>query len=301
MRIAGMSVQQIWKLTKASFTAWINDYAPSMGAALAYYTIFSLAPLLIIVIAVAGLVFGADVARGEIVAQLRALIGDAGAQGVETLLQSASRPSQGIIASVVGAFTLILGATSVFGELQSALDRIWRAPAAVKSSGLWDLVRTRLLSFGMVLSIGFLLLSSLVVSTALAAVGKWWGALFPGWEVLMQLLNIIVSLGVITVLFALIYRMPAARPRCLARCVDWGKRHLAALHGWQVCDRHVPGQGRRDVRVRRRGVDCPVAGLGVLLDPDLPARCRIHLAVCARARFPRRAGSGIGDGGGAKE
>ena len=193
-------------IAKKSVAAWIDDYAPSMGAALSYYTMFSLAPLLVIVIAIAGLVFGAEVARGEVVAQLQNMIGPEGAKAVEDLLRNASRPSQGVTATVIGGLVLLAGATSVFGELQSALDRIWRAPAAPKQ-GWWALIRTRLLSFGMVLSIGFLLLVSLVVSTALAALGKWWGAMFGGWEFLLQVLNLAVSFATITLLFALIYKM----------------------------------------------------------------------------------------------
>ncbi len=201
-----MTLANVWKLARESVSAWIEDYAPSMGAALSYYTVFSLAPLLVIVIAVAGLVFGADTAQGEITGQLRGLLGDEGARGVEELLKSASQPSRGVTASVLGVLTLFIGATTVFGELQSALDRIWRAPMA-PSLGLWGLVRSRLLSFGMILAIGFLLIVSLVVSAALAALGKWWGALFGGWEILLQALNLVVSFATITVLFAFIYKL----------------------------------------------------------------------------------------------
>jgi len=199
-------MRKSWSLARASVAAWVDDYAPSMGAALSYYTVFSLAPLLVIVIAVAGLVFGAAVARGEIVAQLQNMIGPEGATAVEDLLRNASRPSQGVTATVIGGLVLLLGATTVFGELQSDLDRIWRAPAAPKQ-GWWELIRTRVLSFGMVLSIGFLLLTSLVISTALSALGKWWGAMFGGWEVLLQVLNLMVSFATITILFALIYKL----------------------------------------------------------------------------------------------
>jgi membrane protein len=201
-----MTLSDAWKLARESVSAWIEDYAPSMGAALSYYTVFSLAPLLVIVIAVAGLVFGADTAQGEITGQLRGLLGDEGATAVEELLKSASQPSRGLTASLIGGLTLFIGATSVFSELQSALDRIWRAPVA-PSLGLWGLVRSRLLSFGMILAIGFLLIVSLVVSAGLAALGKWWGALFGGWEILLQVLNLVVSLATITVLFALIYKL----------------------------------------------------------------------------------------------
>jgi membrane protein len=116
------------------------------------------------------------------------------------------------MAAVIGVATLSAGATSIFAELQSDLDRIWRAPAAAKPSGLWGMLRTRLLSFGLIVSIGFLLLVSLVVSAALAALGNWYGAWFPGWVITMQIVNQVVSLIFVTVLFAMMYRvLPSVR------------------------------------------------------------------------------------------
>jgi membrane protein len=144
---AGSALAYLWDLIRKSFAAWLDDYAPSMGAALAYYTMFSLAPLLILIIAVGGLVFGADAARGAIVSQLRDLIGEEGAVAVQGLLSSASHPAKSIIASIIAVLTLLLGATSVFAELQSSLDRIWRAPALQQTSGLWALLGQRLMSF----------------------------------------------------------------------------------------------------------------------------------------------------------
>jgi membrane protein len=203
----GTSLAYLWDLIEKSFAAWLDDYAPSMGAALAYYTMFSLAPFLILVIAIAGLVFGADAARGEIVSQLRDLIGQEGAVAVQGLLTSASHPAKSVMASIIAVLTLLLGATSVFAELQSSLDRIWRAPALQQTSGLWALLRQRLLSFGMIVSVGFLLLVSLVVSAALSALGTWSGGFFPGWEVLLQIVNLVVSFCITTVLFAMVYRI----------------------------------------------------------------------------------------------
>jgi len=189
-------------LLKQSATAWTEDYAPSMGAALSYYTLFSIAPLLFIVIAVAGLVFGAEAARGEIFGQLAGLIGAEGAKAVEGLLQAADRPTQGTVATIIGVVTLLLGAMTVFGELQNALDRIWRAPARKQSKSWWNLLRTRLLSFGMILGIAFLLTVSLILSAAISALGKWWGAA----EIIAHLLEVVLSFGLTTVLFALIYK-----------------------------------------------------------------------------------------------
>ena len=202
----------LWQLVRKSISAWSDDYASSMGAALAYYTLFSLAPLLLLVIAVAGVAFGAEAARGQIVAQLGGLIGQEGAVAVQGLLKSASEPAKGTMAAVIGVVTLIIGATSIFAELQSDLDRIWRAPEVVKPAGLWGMLRTRFLSFGLIVSIGFLLLVSLVVSAALTAAGTWWGYWFGGWVITLQIVNQIVGLGFVTILFALMYRiLPSVR------------------------------------------------------------------------------------------
>src|ERR1043166_8385490 len=143
-----LSAKAAFGLLKETANAWTEDYAPSMGAALSYYTLFSIAPLLLIVIAVAGVVFGAEAARGEIFGELAGLLGADGAKAVEGLLQAADRPAQGTVATIVGVATLLLGATTVFGELQNALDRIWRAPAREQSKGWWNLLRTRFISFG---------------------------------------------------------------------------------------------------------------------------------------------------------
>jgi len=202
-----MNLARLWDLTKKSVNAWIEDYAPSMGGALAYYTLFSIAPVLIIVIAIAGFFFGPEAAQGEIVAQLQGLLGEEGAVAVQGLLESASEPAQGILATIGSVVILIIGATTVFAELQSDLDRIWKAPAAEQQSGIWTLIRTRLLSLGMVLAIGFLLLTSLVLSAALAALGTWWGGWFGNWEALLHIINFAVSFAIITGLFAMIYKI----------------------------------------------------------------------------------------------
>jgi membrane protein len=202
-----MGLSGIWLLIKMSVVSWKKDYAASMGGALAYYTLFSIAPVLIIVIAVAGFFLGPEAARGEIVTQLRGLLGDEGATAVQGLLESASQPEEGLIATVTGLVLLLVGATTVFAELQTDLNRIWRAPAPRSVSGIWALLRARLLSFSMVLVLAFLLLVSLVVSAALAALGKWWGGWLEGWAVLLEVLNFLVSLATTTALFAMIYKL----------------------------------------------------------------------------------------------
>jgi membrane protein len=203
---------KVWELIKGAARSFIDDYAQSMGAALAYYTMFSIAPLLFIVIMLAGLIFGEEAARGEIFTQLRGLMGEQGASAIQTMVQSVREPATGAIGTVIGLIALLIGATTVFGELQSALDRIWRSPARAKASGIWSLIQTRLLSFGMILGIGFLLIVSLIASAALAALGKWWGPLLGNWETLAQLLNLAISFGLFTAAFALIYKfIPLAK------------------------------------------------------------------------------------------
>lgn len=205
-----ISIKQIWLLFKTAFSAWRDDYAQSMGAALAYYTLFSIAPLLLIVISIAGLVFGQDAARGEIIGQLHSLMGQRGAMAIQTMLESVSHPTEGIAATVIGVVLLLVGATSVFGELQDSLDRIWKAPVR-EGSGLWHLLRARLLSFGMILGIGFLLMVSLVFSAGLAAISKWWSPLFTGWMLIAGVLNTLFSFALTTGMFAMIYKtMPRA-------------------------------------------------------------------------------------------
>ena len=202
-----MTPRQIGTLTKESVIAWRADHASSMGGALAYYTLFSIAPILVIAIAVAGFFFGEEAARGEILVQLRGMLGDDGAAAVQGLLESARRPEQGLLATVAGVLLLIVGATTVFAELQMDLDRIWKIPAAEQKGGLWGLLRSRLLSFGLILALGFLLLVSLIFSAALAALGQWWGSYFDGWDTVLEMVNFIVALAITTGLFAMIYKL----------------------------------------------------------------------------------------------
>ena len=201
------------KLVKAAASAWVADYAPSMGAALSYYSVFSMAPLLLVVISIAGLVFGEDAVRGEVFGQLQSLLGADAAKAVQAILASVSdKPAQGVLSTVIGLAVLLIGATSVFGELQDALDRIWRAPVRDRAGGLWGLVRARLLSFGMVLGIAFLLMVSLVMGAAVSALDKWWSGAFAGWELLAQGLNVLIGFVLTAGVFAMIYKiMPRVR------------------------------------------------------------------------------------------
>jgi len=206
------AARALFDLCRQSFASWRADYAPSMGAALAYYTVFSVAPLLLIVIAVVGLVFGRDEARGEIFEQLSGLMGAEGARAIQIMLEALNKPRQGIVATVIGVALLLVGATTVFGELQDAFDRIWRAPAREDVNGLLDLMRVRLLSFSMIMGIGFLLIVSLVVNAALAALGEWWAPVFGGWATVAQNVNSVFGFVIVTVGFAMIFKvMPRVR------------------------------------------------------------------------------------------
>ena len=199
---------QWWQLVKGAVSAWVDDYAPSMGAALSYYTVFSLAPLLLLVISIAGLVFGEEAARGEIFGQVAQLMGADAAKAIEGLLASVNKPAEGVAATTVGVVLLLIGATTVFGELQDDLNRIWKAEADTRE-GIWAQVRKRLLSFGLIVVIGFLLLTSLVVSAAISYAGDALG----GNEAVARVLEMAASLAVMTILFGLTFKiLPSRRP-----------------------------------------------------------------------------------------
>lgn len=209
---AKRKMKRIWTLVKESFSAWMDDDAASMGAALAYYTLFSIAPLLLIVITTAGLAFGEEAVRGEVFGQLQGLMGAEGAQAIEALLASVSKPEEGILGTLIGTIFLLIGATTVFNELQGAFDRIWQAPRETRNSGIWALIRSRLLSFGIILGMGFLMMVSLVFSAAMAAMGKWWGSVFSDMALLADGLNFILSFILASVVFAMLYKfMPRVR------------------------------------------------------------------------------------------
>jgi len=197
----------IFALLKTAYLEWSKDKAPRMGAALAYYTIFSLAPLLIIAVAIAGLAFGMQAAQGEIAGQIQGLVGRDGAKTIEDIIQSAHKPAHGVIGSMIGVFALFLGASGIFCEMHDALNSIWHVSPDTKA-GILCLVKARFLSFGMVLGIGFLLLVSLLLSALLAALTKYLGGmLLPIPAVLFESLDFLLSLLFITVLFAMIFKL----------------------------------------------------------------------------------------------
>jgi membrane protein len=217
-----MEARALVSLAKRSVTKFIDDNAPSRAASLSYYTTFSLAPLLVIAVAVAGFVFGRQAVSGELHRQLDGLVGDKGAQAIQDMMVSASRPGAGLLATIVGVVVLLLGATGAFVELQDTLNAMWKVEKK-KTSGVIGFLRARLLSFAMVGVIAFLLLASLAVSTVLSALGHFAEDLLPGGELVAQGLNLLVSIGVITLLFASIYKVLPDKK------IAWGDVWLGSL------------------------------------------------------------------------
>ena len=194
-------------LAKETVTRWTEDKASALAAALAYYSLFSLAPLVLIAVAVAGLVFGQQAAEGQLYSQLAGLIGDSGAKAVQGIVANMhQQQGRGVVATVVGLATLLFGATGVFVQLQDSMNTIWKARPPT-TNGIVEFLRVRLLSFSMVLGIGFLLLVSLILSAVLAVVGDYLGMFLPGGAALGHALNATVSLVVVTALFAMIYKL----------------------------------------------------------------------------------------------
>ncbi len=214
----------LFRVMKAAVVNWIDDDAPSMGAALAFYTLFSVAPILLIVISVAGLWFGEAAARGEIFAQLSQLVGSDSALTINSLVEDANRPAAGIVGTVVGLGALLIGATTVFAELRNAMDRIWRTNAEhPKRGGVLELLRARLVSLGLVLAIGFLLMVSLVLSAALAALGKWAAPWLGELAMLAGAVDFALSLAFLSMLFAMIFKWMPRVP------LAWGDVWIGAV------------------------------------------------------------------------
>ena len=206
-----------------SLVSWFKDDAPSMGAALAFYTLFAIAPILLIFSWVAGEFFRPDVVQQDILAQLRLLLGDAGAEAVRDLLGSAKYAGRSAFSTVAGIVAVFVGATSVFAELQSALHRIWRTPPHSVVEGLWRALRSRLLSFGLVLGIGFLLLVSLIATAALEGLGNWAGSFIAQWHGMVLILDVLLGFAMATILFAMIFKYV---PR---ETIAWGDVWVGAL------------------------------------------------------------------------
>ena len=195
---------QAWKLLKDTVSNFVSDGALSQGAAIAYYTMFSIAPVLAIAIAVAGLAFGEDAAQGAVVRQLGGLMGPQSADAIQAMIKSAGNHKSGMIATILGVATLIVTASGVFGQMQTALNLIWKAKPKV---GISTLVRARIASLGLVAALGFLLMVSLVVSAALSTLASYLNGILPGAHFLLQVVNFVLSVLLIALLFAAIYKV----------------------------------------------------------------------------------------------
>lgn len=217
-----MKPKILFRLLKETFQEWQADKASRLAAALAYYTIFSLAPLLIMAIAIAGSIFGEEAAKGEIVGQIQGLVGREGATVIETAIKNANQPKISSIASLISVGVLLFGASGVFAQLQDALNTIWNVKVKPQR-GVMNFIRKRILSFSAVLGIGFLLLVSLVISAALSALNKYMEDLIPGADFLWEILNLAISFGIVTLLFALMYKfLPDVK-------IKWGDVWIGAM------------------------------------------------------------------------
>ncbi|HJQ58730.1 MAG TPA: YihY/virulence factor BrkB family protein, partial [Vineibacter sp.] len=207
----------LWQVLKSAIKGFLDDGMISRAAAISYFTVFALAPVLVIVIAVAGLVFGEDAARGGVVEQLTGLVGDKSAELVQAMLQHAGNRDAGVWATLIGIGALLLTASGIFGEMQSSLNVVWKT--APRMSAFSRLVRARIVSLGLVLALGFLLTVSLLVNAGLAAVDTYLAAFPPGLHVLLQAASFVLSFGMIAGLFAAIYKVLPDTP------IAW--RHVA--------------------------------------------------------------------------
>jgi len=201
---------EVGALLKKTFSAWMDDNATRLGASLAFYTILSLAPLLIVIVAVAAIAFGQKAAQGQLVWEIQGLVGAEGARAIQGLIQSAYKPASGTAATVLGILTLVFGASAVVVELRDTLNIIWHVPAQESFSNLRSflrLVRERFYLFGLILGVGFLLLISLALNAGIAALGSLFGSLLPVSESALSVAIFLISFLVVTFLFAAIYKL----------------------------------------------------------------------------------------------
>jgi membrane protein len=209
----GGRVQLVWSVIKETASDWDDDKAATLAAALAYYTLLSIAPLIVLAVAIAGLVFDEEAARGQISEQISGLVGTQAGEAIEAIARNASAPEAGILSTVIGVIVLLFGASGVFGELQSSLNTIWEVEPK-PGRGIVGVIKDRFFSFTMVLGVAFLLMVSMILTAAISSVGRFLESSLPGGEALWSVLNFAISLGIITLLFALIYKViPDAKIR----------------------------------------------------------------------------------------
>jgi membrane protein len=219
--------RQLRHVMRCAFDEWLRHRDASKGAALAFYTAFSMAPILVLVIAVAGFFYGAEAAQGQLLHELKGLLGSQGAEAVQLVLAGARNKQGGVLATAIATVLLLVGATTAFAELKDSLDEIWEVPPAT-GKGWWIMLRTRLLSFSLILVLAFLLMVSLVVSAALAVLENYVGGLWKDATMLLSWLAWAISFGVIALLFGVIYKL-LPRVKLSWRDVTIGALGTAAL------------------------------------------------------------------------
>lgn len=199
-------LKSFFMLIKTTYQEWKEDSAPMLAAALAYYTAFSIAPLIILVVAIAGVLIGQDMLQNQILQEIESSVGEDAALLVSNLIENTTKPSEGILSTVLGVGALLLGALGVFTHLQNALNHIWDVEKTQKSGGIKGFIKGKLLSFGMILIIGFLLLVSLILSTGLSLLDNWLADNLPAWDIVLRILSFGISFGITTLLFMFIYK-----------------------------------------------------------------------------------------------
>ena len=271
--------RMMWRLMKDAASDWSRDRAPRLGAALAYYTVFSLVPFLVVVIAVIGLVFGEEAAQSAILSQIAELVGEQTAAAIKDMIQRADQPSTGLFATGLAVATLLLGASGVFGQLQDALNTVWGVEPK-EGRGVWGFIKDRFLSFVAVLGTGFLLLVSLILSSALGRIREMVRrtAASPGNRAAGHELRRVIRHH--NWPFRADLQSP---PRCqgrLAGCLDRCGAHIGAVHHRKICPGSLFGEKQRGLRLWRRGILGSGVAVGLLFGADPLLWCRVHPGVC---------------------
>jgi membrane protein len=266
-----------------SVNAWIDHRAGSKGAALAFYALFSIMPILILAIAGAGYFFGAEAAQGEIIAQVEGLVGRNGAQAIQALLADARDPASGLAATMVASVLLLVGATSVFVELKGSLDEMWGIEPP-KGLAILVFLRTQLHSFGLVVVLAFLLLVSLVISAALAVLERYAGGTWSSSYDILAILSWVIAFGVIASLFAVIYKVLPDAPLSWRDVWIGACLHCGIVQPWKIYDWPVPGPQRRGLKLWCGRVAHRIVAMGLLFGTDIFLGCGVHQAVCTGVR-----------------
>ena len=272
------------RLLRTTFGQWLEDKAPQLGAALAYYTVFSLAPMMLVLLAIFGLIYGnSEVARREILHQLYSFLDRSSAKAVEDIAASAGKPAASLVATVIGIAVALFGASGVFGQLQDALNTIWGVKTKPGRS-FASFLRARFLSFAMVAGVCFLLLVSLTASAVITAVGGYLEHLLPGGNVLAWTIHLVLDISIVTLLFAMIFKVSTRRKALLARCSARRGTNGGVLFGRQIRARSLSGQRRTGLRLRSGRVADHDADMDLLCRANRPLRRGVYSSLRAGTR-----------------